>query len=106
MVCSICNGTVGRPNHNAATCPNLELGVDQMAENVATGVSKAGAVAALSIICPPAGLVVGSCVLAKSVYDTAALAIRSSNCKTQAEKKYVAKQAVQSAMTKGLSLGM
>ena len=94
MVCSICKGSCGAPNHNARTCPKLEVGGAQVAEAVVTGAGEAAAVGALTVACPPAGVVVGGVLLAKKAYDLAVHAYGASRGKTEAERKFHVKKAV------------
>ena len=94
MVCSVCKGTVGKPNHNAATCPNLEIGAEQMATAIAQGAGETAAVSALTAICPPAGAVVGGMLFAKFLYKVAVDFDKGCTAKTHAERVHGMKRAV------------
>ena len=94
MVCSICKGAASPAHGNAATCPRLKLGADQMAAQIASGAAIGSAVGALTAVCPPAGAAVAVGLMAQSAYGMAQNAIRASGATTQAEKKFAAKTAI------------
>lgn len=61
----------GKPNHNARSCPKLEVGAQQIADTIEMGVAEAGVVAILTSACLPVGLMVGGAFLAKMAYQMA-----------------------------------
>jgi hypothetical protein len=72
----------------------MHVGAEKVAEAIATGAGEAAAVGALTLVCPPAGLIVGGVLLAKKAYTAADHAYHMASDKTQAERKRHAKLAV------------
>ena len=94
MVCSFCKGTCGEPNHNVRRCPQLEVGFEDVADAVLSHAEESVVIGIITAICPPAGAVVITGVLANKLYNIARESVQSVTSKTQAEQRYHIKQAL------------
>jgi len=73
-----------------------------MATALATGAGMGAGVAALTAVCPPAGLAVGGVMAAKSIWTAGENAWNMTTGKTQTERKLAAKKAMIQAVNLGL----
>ena len=90
MVCSVCK----KKGHNAATCPQLEVGADKFAEAVLSGAGQTAAIGVATAACPCLGAFVVGSLMWKKAYDAAQAADNILAAKTKAERRHAAKMAV------------
>ena len=97
MVCSICHGTTKdgeRHPGNARTCPDLKVGVGDMAEAIVSGAVQVECVAALTAVCAPAGIAAGLALSANALYTAGKKMVKLVGAKTDVEKRSLVKRAI------------
>ena len=99
MVCSVCK----KKGHNAATCPQLEVGAEKVAEAVLSGAGQTAAIAAATAVCPVLGAFLAGTAAWEKIYKVQQTALKMTNAKTKAERRHAAKMAVIDVAADGIT---
>ena len=76
------------------TCPQLEHGFDDVADAVLSHAEEGFVIGIITAICPPAGALVISGVLAQKLYKVARESYQGVTSKTKAEQRFHIRQAM------------